>query len=252
MSSIRRRLGALLAGSALLLATGARADQVFRGLDNPGADSGPWPNAAASRDAFLGAVAALGSSSLGLENFEAQPVGGFQGGALSLSFAGTAITASLASEADLFAGVYGTPFVGHGVSGTNFVNVATRGSGADKLLFTLTFSQPVVAFGFFGNSISDYLGFSGAAPSQRISVDGGAPIDVQGVDPRTIAHSAVNFFGLVADTPFTQVQLILPAGSLNDNAALDDFYVAAAVPEPSSALMMLAALGLLAGRRFRR
>jgi hypothetical protein len=96
------------------------------------------------------------------------------------------------------------------------------------------------------------LGFAipGQVPPIRISLDGGAPIDVLNVDPAAVPGGSANFFGVISDTPFTTVRLINPPGTAGDAVGVDDITIGqkavAAVPEPSSlTLFGLGGLGLL-------
>ena len=55
----------------------------------------------------------------------------------------------------------------------------------------------------------------------------------------------MNFFGVISDTPFDKVRLI-NASNLDDGIGVDDIMIGqAAVPEPSSLVVLITGIGLV-------
>jgi hypothetical protein len=136
--------------------------------------------------------------------------------------------------------------------------------------FSLEFSAPQVAFGFFGVDIGD----AGAQVRLELGLPGGdtlAPMSISiphtlGTEPTT--GGSVLYFGLIdTDNPFTRVTFVSPTAS--DAFSFDNFTIASAsqvvsvptvvpgsqvVPEPDT--LVLVGSGLTIGacmlRRWRR
>lgn len=224
----------------------------FYGFD-ASAVGGPHPNSDAARASFL---SQLTPSSVGVEDFEGQATGSFLGGSRALTFPPTALSGTLQSLATISAEITDTFFPGAAgpSSGSQYLLIATGGNSS---YFELTLASPRTAFGFYGSSFSNYSPFTGYPPI-RLSLDGGAPIDVLNVDPSTILDGSVNFFGLVSDTPFTTIRLINPNGAGRDGVGIDDFMIGErlrSIPEPAIGLLIavsLAAVGSVSARRGRR
>jgi hypothetical protein len=252
---------AIAAASASLTVAASAAplvDTVYRSIETPYPAPGPFHPATTAYFQFRTAAELDRGLTLGNGNLWDQALGSFGGSTgLSLSF-GSVVTATLRSSASLWADVANTvnpiAFVEWSAGTNKYVHVADGGSASqDRVMFELQFSHAITGFGFIGAGISDYFGHTGpAAPSQRIQLDERAPIDVVAQDPYTIQNPVHLSFGVIAATPFSSVRLILPAGSLADNAALTNLTIAydpttltAVVPEPGAWALMLAGAAVL-------
>lgn len=256
------RLLALSLVAAVGIMAGAQDARAFHitfdGEDLNNSESvplGAFPTASAAQAAFLGGL----TGDVGTETFE-----GFADGTsqpLALNF-GAAGTATLSGGGGAVNSV--TPGTTNGkgryaTSGSNYFEVAAGGSPA----FTVTFSQPVAAFGFFGVDIGDF----GGDLTLRLTDVGGSTTNIN--VPHTIGEDAdtggsVLYFGVIAAGPghsdddlLLSVEFLTVSGD-GDIFAFDDFTVAAPeqiieVPEPSTiALFGLGLIGLGVGLRRRR
>jgi len=131
-------------------------------------------------------------------------------------------------------------------AGTHFLSVYLPPVGnvlqpQGTLVFDL--AAPATAFAF---NITDVGEVAGVV---RLATNAGAYAG--GVDlvtyPPTFANGNVQFVGLQQSVPFTRVSLTVTG--LDDAYGLDKVYVLTAVPEPASALLLLAGGALLAARR---
>ncbi|MDF1501439.1 PEP-CTERM sorting domain-containing protein [Roseisolibacter sp. H3M3-2] len=237
-----RRTRASLATAALLAAVAAPAgaQTVYYGQNDLGTANAAVTTA---RSDFLAALTGVGT-----ETFEGIPTG--TGAPLALTFpgAGTATVTGTGRVAT------GNSSGAAPVSGSRYYLVTT-GSGSE---FTITFTDPIAAFGFYGRDLGD----SGSNLLLRLTRVSGSIIDVQvPYDYRTdpLASGNLLFFGLIdAANPFTSVQF-RSTGS-GDVFGFDDMTIGTAgqvtstVPEPSTYALLgtgLAVLGAV-GRRRRR
>jgi hypothetical protein len=111
--------------------------------------------------------------------------------------------------------------------------------------FTVTFSSPIEAFGFYGTDIGD---FDGTLQLQLLDASGNI-IDAPFVPtlPSDQANGSVLFYGLIADNSseyIKEVQFITTAGDSLDIFAFDNFVTGfrptgQPTPEPSTLLSLL-------------
>jgi hypothetical protein len=208
-----------------------------------------FPNATAAEATFLSFLTGVGT-----ETFEAQS----GGQPLALSFPGAGTATLSGSSGSVIALPDGTTngFGRYGVTGD--VDSDERywevnaGSAGD---FTVTFSQPVAAFGFYGIDIGDFGG------QLNLQTAGGSNVllnvpNTQGSSGST--DGSVLFYGFIATTApetVTSIQFLTSTGQ-GDVFAFDDMTVGSlqqvtipGVPEPASVLVWAGLIGLAWARR---
>lgn len=222
-----------LVAMAAALASGAAsaAPQIFFGEDaGLGGDTplGAFPNADTARDQFLAAIA---GKSVATETFESYaPSTDYMLGALVIDL-GTLGTATLNGGY-----VTNEPYGGrYAIAGSQYWDTSSDS-------FTVTFSNAVTGFGFYGIDIGDFSG------RITITLSDGTLYDVNHAS--NAPSGSVLYWGFYdADTPFTSITF----GNTNAGAdwfGFDNLTVAAAstntVPEP--AMLGLLGLGVVALR----
>ncbi len=189
---------------------------------------------------------------VGVEDFEG--IAANTTSPITLSFPGSAgdITATLSGGG---AQIYNTPYKGRfATSGSNLVETDTGGS------FTISFSQAISAFGFYGTDIGD---FGGQLTLRLTPAGGGSDVDL--VVPHTIdaADGSLLFFGFYdLDQTYTGLSFLNSTGA--DAFAFDDMIVGdrqqvtppptptAPIPLPAAGWLLIGGLGALAALRRRR
>lgn len=249
-TSARSAMAAIVvaASAAMALPSSASAFTVFFGEDVNNSESTPlasFPNAAAAEAAFQSNLFGVGT-----EDFEGFSSG--TGNPLALVFPGAG-TATLSGGGGAIASV--TPgntngFGRYATSGSNFWEV-DAGSAGD---FTVDFSAPVAAFGFYGVDIGDFGG--------QLQLQLNDPANTLLTVNNTIGSNAstggsVFFYGIIVENAgeqFSKIQFETSTGQ-GDVFAFDDMTVGslqqAAVPVPAAGVLAAAGFGMLAlmGRR---
>lgn len=228
--------------AALLLTVGAASSGSAALLTFFGEDLGQGenvrlaatPNANAARASFFSNLVGVGT-----ETFEGFPAG--TGAPLAVSF-GAAGTATLAGTGSILSVPTGTNGFGrYPVSGDKFWNV----SGA----FTITFSNPVAAFGFYGIDIGDF----GGQVTLTLAGGGAQVINV----PNTVngPGGGVLYFGIIETATFTAITFGNTAAG-TDVFGFDDFSIGSLqqvrIPAPAALGLFgiaLAGLGMAMRRR---
>ncbi|MCP5124276.1 MAG: PEP-CTERM sorting domain-containing protein [Gammaproteobacteria bacterium] len=237
-------LAALLAFSA----STAHAYQIFFGEDLNNSSSTPLssiPNASGAETNFLSNLIGVGT-----ETFESIAL--FTSSPLTLTFPGAGTAELTGGNGSVRSSSPGTASAGRysipSASSSNYWEVSAGGAGN----FTINFSNPIAAFGFYGVDIGDFGG------QLTLNLSNGDNLTV----PNTVGSSgstdgSVLFYGLIAQNnaeQFTSVAFNTTTGQ-GDIFAFDNFTIGSPeqvnsnIPEPAS----LALFGLgLAGLGFTR
>ena len=243
---IRKLKVALLAtaAAAAFSSSGAGAYTIFFGQDLGLGEGTPLPavsriNSTAAQNSFLSNLVGVGT-----ETFEGFATG--TSAPLNLSFpgAGTATLGGTGSIATVTPGT--TNGVGrYAISGSNFWEVSSGN-------FTIGFSAPVAAFGFWGVDIGDFNG------QVTLTLQGGGVVNLTVPNSINIAGGSVLYYGLIAEGAgelFTSITF----GNTNpgvDFFGFDDMTIGSIeqvrpTPEPAT-LALLGLAAALAGAAARR
>lgn len=231
-----------LAAVAALAAGQAHAYTVFSGVDPNGTPTKltTTPLSSAAESSFKSRLTGVGT-----ETFESQTVGAVAPLTLNFGVAGTALltggNGKVADNAGQEAfGRYSVP------GGTKFWNTqAVSATG-----FSITFSQDIAAFGFYGIDIGEV-----ASGTVRVELRNALDTVIQTLDvpsaPGAGADGSVLYFGALAQSDtelFRSVRFITSTG-IADTFGFDSFtigtkaQVVTEVPEPAT--LALVGLGLL-------
>lgn len=126
----------------------------------------------------------------------------------------------------------------------------------NTLAFTITFDQPITAFGFFGTDVGDFNGQLAIdyTDINDVKTTVVIPHERSGVDnsTTTFLNASLMFFGFISDVPFTKVEFRNTAGPI-DRFGFDNLVVAIAeVPAPASIVLLAGCLLTWSGcRRWR-
>lgn len=249
------RTAAALATAAVIGAAAAPAHAflTFFGEDLNNSSSTPlssFANASAAEADFLSNLTGVGT-----ETFE-----GFAdntGGSLALNFPGAGLATLSGGNGKVNEVASGSTnrFGRYGTSGTKYWEVVAGGNGN----FTVTFSDPVAAFGFYGIDIGDF----GGQLMLQLDDSANTLLTVDNtVGSYGSTDGSVLFYGVIAQTQnelFTSVSFQTSTGQ-GDVFAFDDMTIGSlqqvkpnAIPEPSTiALLGVGAIGSLAMVRRRK
>lgn len=219
----------ILSFAALLTlgtATLSSAYSTYFGQD-PGAGEGTrlteHLNADAARTSFLNNL-----SGVGTETFESFNNG--TAGPLALNFTGAG-TATISGTGTVSTVSSGTNGVGrYPISGVNYWETGSN--------FSISFSEAVAAFGFYGIDVGDYNG------QVTLELIGGATKTINVGNSTNVRGGGVLYFGVIdTENPFTKITFGNTAGG-TDYFGFDDMTIGSIeqvqnpVPEPSTLLLL--------------
>ena len=234
-----------------MAASGAQAYTTFNGVDAQGPETAllATPQATGAETAFKANLVGTGT-----ETFETQATSAIApltlnfgvAGSATLSGGNGAVRTNVAGQTN-GAGRYSVP------GGTKFWEVTAGGAAT----FTVTFSQSIAAFGFYGIDIGDF----GGTLSLEFLDAANNVINTLAVATASTAtaNASVLYFGALADSNaelFKSVRFLSTVGS-GDVFAFDSFTIGTQqqvnrTPEPGSlALVALGMLGLGIAKRRR-
>lgn len=235
-----------VSAGALMLAATAPAHAVlfeYFGEDlNPGFSVPAGGNAETARNSFLSGLVGVGT-----ENFESNPLA--TGTPLALSFPGSAgaITATLQGN-----GLIENNAGGAGSGGNGFGRFNTTPGGSQyweaSNSFSINFSDPISAFGFYATDIGDFNGQVTLTASNGVQTDLVIPNTVNGPD------GSLLFYGFIdTDNSYDSIAFGNTAAG-SDFFGFDDMVIGdreqVAVSEPLTVAMVGAGfLGLAFARR---
>lgn len=235
------------------------AQSTFYGFTNNLSGTFPLPlspEVTAARDSF---VAAVGAANIRAQDFDTLATGPVPanlpfGAGLSAAFVSSAVgDGTNVGQSIIASGV--SAFQEYAISAPNYLSSVTN---QGTTFWTMAFSQPIVAVGFYMTDPSDWFAggpSAGQVPPLRIALEGDSGSMsfalFTGLDPSEVRTGSLGFFGVIDTTrPFDRVSIVHPAHAFaGDAIAIDDMLVATAVPEPGVWALLAAGLGLIMLRR---
>lgn len=246
------RMLVLVTATMLALSPASAAPILFLGLNaNPQGTVSGAPLAA--RNAFLAGL----TDGIGTETLDTLALGATPDG---FAFAGSTGTITAAFTPNAPGPVNSVETAATDPFGGRFATSGTQYLLTDSS-FTLDFSVPVAAFGFYGTDFGD---FNGVVTIALLRADGSETL-LTPVDARQ-DNGGLLFFGVIdADDPFVGVRFSaaqVGGGATTDLFGFDDLTVADAgqlagdpvtgVPEPASWAMLIGGFGMVGAALRRR
>ena len=226
----------------LVSGIGAQAAQTFFGEDLNGSPTVPlaaWPNATAASNSFMSWLDGVGT-----ESFEAMTVGAAPT-TLTFPVPGGTITADFTGDMVVGDGVF------RGRYATDGDQYLTGYTGT----FSIEFSEPVAAFGFFGIDVGDFGG------QMTVTTNDGTVYTIShstGTGEGSPPDGAVLFWGLIdTDNPFTSLVFGNDSGGV-DGFGFDQMTVGTieqvnpVIPAPGAILLGSIGAGLVGWMRRRK
>lgn len=245
---MKRKIALLTLCLALIAIQAQAAPVTFFGEDRGLGEFTPLashPNSDAARNAFLANLVGTGT-----ETFESYASG--TGTPLGISFPGAG-TATLGGSGNVSVVAAGsTNGVGrYAISGTHFWE-----AGSSYSAFSIDFSSPIAAFGFYGVDIGDFNG-----QIKLTLTNGGGTTNITVPNSTNVPGGGVLYFGFYdTATQYSRIEFLNTNPGGGDYFGFDDMTIGSleqvhpksTVPEPGTLLLLGSGLvGLAAYRRKR-